>query len=138
MDEGIKILEQKNIKLTPQRIGIYKLLIKNTGHLTAEDVYDHIKKEFPTMSLATVYSVLEVFVQKNLIKEIRIDFYKSRFESRVDRHHHFFCTRCFSIFDIDIPPCPALQRNIINGHVIETLQGYFYGTCKNCMKKSHE
>ena len=131
----LSVLRDKEIKITPQRIGVLKILKEGRRHFTVEDIYGEIKKAFPSISLATVYSILELFREKMLVQEIRIDFNRSRFEPRVDKHHHFLCSRCGEIFDIDIPECPTLEKGKVGGHVIESHHGYFYGVCKNCVKE---
>lgn len=128
----VNILKEKNIKVTPQRVGVYEILRKENKHMTAEQIYEQMKRQFPTVSLATVYAVLELFQEKNLIKEIRIEFDKSYFDMRTDHHHHFFCKRCKKTFDIDIPFCSTLKQKEIDGYLIDDFQGYFYGICKKC------
>ncbi|MBD3264887.1 MAG: transcriptional repressor [Candidatus Omnitrophica bacterium] len=135
MDEIVSTLKGKGIKITPQRLEIYRILAGHNKHLTAESIYERIKAKIPGISLATVYTVLEVLKSKKLISEIRIKFDKSCFESRTDMHHHFLCTKCGRIFDIDIPPCPTLAEKEVNGHLIEKIGGYFYGVCSDCRKK---
>ena len=132
MKNSINILKNHNIKATPQRLGVYNILFKEGRHHTAEEIYENIKKEFPTISLATVYSILEIFKEKQLVQEIRIDFHKSSFDIKRERHHHFQCKRCKKIYDIEMPCCEALNTGEVEGHRIEEFQGYFYGICKDC------
>jgi len=132
MDRGRELLKQSNIRVTQQRLIVYTVLLDEKKHFTAEEIYEKIKPVNPTISLATVYTILDILKKKNLINEIRIRFDKSSYEARIDWHHHFLCRRCNRIFDIDIDPCPDLCRRSINGHRIEHLQGYFYGICKKC------
>jgi Fur family peroxide stress response transcriptional regulator len=135
MNEAVKKLKEKNIRITPQRVQIYNMLIKEKKHLTAEEIYEKIRRVIPAVSLATVYTALDIFKEKELIEEIRIRFDKSCFGARTDRHHHFLCRVCGKIFDIDIPPCPTLQKMEVEGNAIEELQGYFYGRCRKCLEK---
>jgi Fe2+ or Zn2+ uptake regulation protein len=130
-----QILKSKGIRLTPQRLAVYGLLKKLNRHLSAEEIYARIKQEFPGLSFATVYTILELFKNKDLVKELRIKFNKSCFELRGDPHHHFLCRRCKKIFDIDIPLCLTLKRKEASGHQIQELQGYFYGICSLCRHK---
>ena len=134
MDKVISILRKNNIKATHQRIQVYKILLDNKGHLTAEEIYEKIKPEVPAVSLATIYKTLSFFKRKGLLNELRIKFDKSCFEARNDFHHHFFCRECGKIYHIDMKQCTALEERRINGHLIEEFQGYFYGTCKDCQK----
>lgn len=133
MDE-IKILNNKGIRITPQRLAVYRVLSEKR-HASAEEIYEEVRKEFPMMSFATVYSILELFKEKGLVDELRIDFEKSTFDIRPEHHHHFKCKICGKIYDVDIPPCETLRRAKVNGHRIEDFQGYFYGICKECNKE---
>ncbi len=126
------VLKEHKIRPTQQRIEVYQILLKKKGHLSAEDVYQKLKSRMPAVSLATVYTILDLFKQKNVINEIRIQFDHSCYEARIDPHHHFFCKKCRNIFDINVGPCCALEKQEFAGNLIEELQGYFYGTCKKC------
>ena len=135
MERGVEILKNHGIRITQQRLAIYKVLLDKGGHFTAEDIYGKIKADNPAVSLATVYTILEVFKEKGLVNEIRIRFGKSDYEARTEWHHHFLCARCKVIYDIDIELCPSLKKKQVDGHSIERLQGYFYGTGKKCKGK---
>jgi len=136
MKNNIAILKAKGIRVTPQRLGVFEVLRDGNKHLTADEIYRKIKVNFPAISLATVYTILELYGRKNLAREMRITFDKSCFDGRMDSHHHFLCKKCAKIFDIDLHPCPTLQSSEVNGHLIQELQGYFYGICCNCREHS--
>jgi len=135
MEKKVDLLKQKKIRITPQRLGILDVLEKTNEHLTAEELYDRMKPKFPAISLATVYSVLELYKKNGIVVEIRIMLDRACFEMRLDHHHHFYCKSCGKIIDIDLHPCPALKKEEVEGHTIEELHGYFYGVCRDCKKK---
>ena len=132
MKKSVEILKENNIKVTPQRLGVYNILLKGNRHYKAEEIYDKVTKEFPTISLGTVYSILEILKERGLVEEIRIDFQRSYFDVAKERHHHFQCKRCKKIYDVDMPHCEALKKGVVAGHKIEEFQGYFYGICSKC------
>ena len=132
MKKGIEILKENKIKVTPQRLGVYNILLKEDRHYTADEIYEKVTKEFPTISLGTVYSILEILKNRDLVQEIRIDFQRSCFDLKKERHHHFQCKKCKKIYDVDMPHCEALEKSRVSGHKIEEFQGYFYGICKKC------
>lgn len=134
MESPLEELKKKGVVVTPQRLAIYKFLRENKGHFTAEDIYGVMKRRFPTISLATIYSVLELLEKQGLIRELRIRKDKKDFDSRIDLHHHLLCRKCARIIDIDIPLCNSLKNMEIEGNIIEEAQGYFYGVCKKCRK----
>lgn len=134
MEENIKVFKENSIRITPQRLSVYNLLKKWRGHPTAEFIYSELKKDCPAISLATVYAILELFQRKNLVRQLRINFDKSSFDTITKSHHHFLCRKCGRIFDVDMPPCVTAHKVRAGGHTIEEFQGYFYGLCKDCRK----
>ncbi|GAQ94197.1 fur family transcriptional regulator, peroxide stress response regulator [Thermodesulfovibrio aggregans] len=88
------------IKWTPQRLAIIKYLEGNKQHPSAEEIYASLSKDFPTMSVATVYNVLEFLKRTNRVKEIYIDPEKRRFDPDTTAHHHAICVKCKKVFDI--------------------------------------
>jgi Fe2+ or Zn2+ uptake regulation protein len=138
MEKALRVLKDRHIKVTPQRLGAYRALVRARGHLTAESLHDMVKKDFPAVSLGTIYAILENFTEKGLVQEIRIDFQKSYFDILRHRHHHFRCRKCRRIFDVDIPLCETLTGGEVDGHAVEEFQGYFYGVCRDCRKASRD
>ncbi len=134
MEKSFKSLSETDIRVTPQRIAVYKILSEGK-HLSADFVYKKVKKMFPSISFATVYTILQLFKDRGLVLETRIDFERSTFEIMSRPHHHFMCKSCKKIIDIDIPPCDTLKNMEVNGLKIESFQGYFYGLCKDCRGK---
>lgn len=121
-----------NIKLTPQRIGIFEYLEGNTCHPSALDIHRALKDRFPTMSLATVYSTLEMLIEKGVIQALGIDVTKKRFDPNTSPHHHLICIHCKTVVDIhygleiDLPPEDSRGYEIIGNHVD------FFGLCLKC------
>lgn len=123
------------LKLTPQRLSILAYLEDNKCHPTAEDIYRHVSKKFPTMSPATVYNTLEALKSHGRIREITIDSGKRHFDPDTSLHHHAICSGCnrivdiFADFDLNAPGS-ALQGFQVTGSHVE-----FYGLCRDCAKK---
>jgi Fur family transcriptional regulator, peroxide stress response regulator len=132
MRKGIEVFKKNRIRITQQRLLVYRLLAGSKVHPTAEYIYAMIKKENPSISLATVYAILELFRMKRLVSEVRIKSDRSCFDPVIEPHHHFLCRKCGSIFDINMPPCLMTKNGEAKGHTIEEFQGYFYGVCKAC------
>ena len=60
--------KEKNLKITPQRIAVFKYLKSTKEHPSAETIYKALQPDFPTMSLATVYKALKTFVDVGLVQ----------------------------------------------------------------------
>jgi Fur family peroxide stress response transcriptional regulator len=127
-------LKTKKIVLTPQRIAVWDFIKENKKHPSADMVYESVKVHFPSMSFATVYSILETFCDAGLLKELTIRKDKTCFDPFIDSHHHLLCKVCNKIYDVEIK-CKNSKFCEVDGHKIETVHGYFYGICKNCQKK---
>ena len=137
-----KIIEKyrkRDFKLTPQRIAILKWLDGNTGHPTAEDIFTQIKKEYPTVSFATVYNTLQALKEKGEILEVTIDYEKRHYDPNIAPHHHIICTECNKISDVfkDYSDSLMLPNEILKE--FKTIRNHidFYGICKECQKEKN-
>ena len=77
---------------TKQRIKLAQVLIGDgkNRHITAESLFESVKKSNVSVSLATVYNTLKAFCDVGLINEVMVDGGKSYFDTRLDDHPHFF------------------------------------------------
>lgn len=132
MKQAEQVLREHKIKVTPQRLAVYCVFGKTKGHFSAEEIFQSVKAQVPAISLGTIYAILENFTEKRLLNEIKIDFNKSLYEKIDEDHHHFLCHECKKILDVEMPGCATLKCKSVQGHIIESFQGYFYGVCKDC------
>jgi Fur family peroxide stress response transcriptional regulator len=91
-DQIIAKLNEKGLKVTPQRIAILEAIIKLQNHPTAENIIEFIRKNHPNISLATVYKVLDAFVDKELINRVKTDKDIMRYDAIMENHHHIYCS----------------------------------------------
>ncbi len=92
-------LKEKGLKVTPQRIAIYSVVHDMKNHPTAENVVDAIKSDFPSISVGTVYKVLNVLVENNLVKKVKSEKDIMRYDAMVEHHHHLYCNETDRIVD---------------------------------------
>lgn len=137
MEKYVKLLKEKNLKITPQRILILKYLDTHRMHPTADEIYSSLKKSIPSLSKTTVYNSLDVLKKYGLIQALTICGSEHRYDFIHDMHHHFLCKKCGKITDIDIK-CPNIQKIIDQGYKIDEVHGYFKGICKDCIQKERE
>ncbi|MFQ5722307.1 MAG: Fur family transcriptional regulator, partial [Candidatus Aminicenantales bacterium] len=117
-------------RITPQRLAIIDFLQGNKNHPSALTIFQHIKKQYPTISLATVYKTLKVLVDIGQIQSLTISEDKNVFDPITKNHAHFHCRQCHRIFDIRLEQ--KLAGKEIDGHLVEDYQAYFYGICRTC------
>ncbi|MBE9574624.1 MAG: transcriptional repressor [Proteobacteria bacterium] len=142
MKDIFERLKDKGVSLTPQRMAIAEFLSKSKGHPTADEIHRVLQAKYPTMSLATVYSALELLKELGEIQELSIRKRgKACFDPNPDIHHHLLCKKCGKILgmEFDYPrTCPIIARDSINGCKIEEVQAYLYGICSECLKKESD
>lgn len=134
MDNITSIFREKKLKLTPQRIAVYKYLESTKEHPSAETIYKALQPAYPTMSLATVYKALKTLVEVDLIQELNVGEGNFRYDGNVSMHPHIQCICCGKVDDIE-----GLDFSNLNSEVqkhtdyeILTNKLYFYGVCLSC------
>ncbi len=126
-------LKSKGLKPTKQRSSVYKVILDKKDHPTAEDILLRVRKNLPTISLATVYNCLETLVECGLVRQVNFDRSPSRFCPNLTPHAHFKCKESGNIFDINIDASSIknLEAILPKGFVAENFELSFSGTFNN-------
>lgn len=135
IDNLSKILIEKNIKPSYQRIKILQYINENINHPTVDTIFNSLTKEIPTLSKATVYNTLELFKSTNLAKVITIEDNETRYDSKVHNHGHFKCESCGTIYDFEAD-IDSLAVNSLECFKINDKNVYFKGICPKCLDKN--
>ena len=139
MDTADNLMEKfrnKNFKITPQRMGIFKILEGNLEHPSAEDIFSKIKKIYPATSFTTVYKTLDILEKMGEVLKITIDDERMHYDPNTATHHHIICLGCNKISDIEGDHInPTLPDGILNEFTPSRYHVSFYGTCKDCLNK---
>ena len=133
MDSLRKILEEKGIAPSIQRIKILEYLKNFKTHPTADIIYKALIDDIPTLSKTTVYNTLKQFTEKGILTELSLFENETRCEYDKIPHSHFKCTKCGKIYDIKDSSIED-YNNIIDGHQIEERHIYLKGICRECRK----
>lgn len=96
-------LADSGLRATPQRELVYRSLLQQRDHPTAEEVFARVKAEMPSISLATVYNCLETLVQCRLIRQVHHERSSTRYCPNLRPHAHFHDEQTGEIHDIDLP-----------------------------------
>ena len=142
-NSAINKLEKNGIRATKQRRVLAKLIFdKGKRHISAENLFDEVKKEERKISIATVYNTLKQFTSLGLIREIVVDQNKSLYCNNNQSHYHLYIEDEGKVIDIptknidlNIPSIPAcLQLHNIDVIVrIRTLKNKIINF--QCLKK---
>lgn len=95
----IELLHDNDLKVTTQRLLVSKYILSRTDHPTAEQVYNSLKEEYPTLSLATVYKTLNMLKGIGLLQELGFAESPARYDPNVGLHINMICTTCDAIKD---------------------------------------
>ncbi|MCX6565620.1 MAG: Fur family transcriptional regulator [Candidatus Aminicenantes bacterium] len=125
------VLAGHGVKPTFQRLTILGAVMDNRSHPTIRALHAALVRKIPTLSKTTLYSTLELFAAKGLVRALTIDPAEVRYDGVPAPHHHFHCTACRRILDIEIS-CTNSRAGEIHGHRIDEVHGYFKGVCRDC------
>ena len=134
----IQKLRDNGHKITPQRLAIVKIVAKSEGHPSVEDIYDQIKKDFPTMSLATVYRNIVLIKSLGEVLELGFPDGSNRYDgNKPTPHPHAICIKCKKIVDPDLDSLDEVKNEVeletkfkILNHRLD-----FFGICSNCTEE---
>jgi len=94
-------LQEKGLKVTPQRVAIYESVVTLNNHPTAENVIEYIKVNHPNISVGTVYKVLDSLVENQLLKKVKTEKDIMRYDAVMTNHHHLYCAETDRIEDYE-------------------------------------
>lgn len=115
---------------------VFEAVNKLQCHATADEIYDAIVKEYPTISRGTVYRNLNRLSKMGKIHKMEIPGGADRFDHQCREHYHARCVKCGRVFDVDMEYIEGLEKNIKDAHGFE-ISGHdiiFKGTCPDCKK----
>ena len=138
-EELTKSLKKLSLKVTPKRIAVIEILMKEPGYLSPEEIWRKMKRQFNRIGLPTVYRNLEELADGNVISKIthpnRQLYYF--FCGNNEHHHHFVCLSCRNVDDINFCAIHELQKEVkkkLNAQVVSHIL-QVNGLCKECLKK---
>ncbi len=131
MQQYGEILRSYDIKPSYTRLLIYQYLKEEQTHPTADEIYQALYKDVPTLSKTTVYNTLHLFIQKHLATMIIMDENETRYDLVRNPHAHFKCLSCSTIYDVDILP-PQVKSDALKEYVVNDAQLLYRGICPKC------
>jgi Fur family peroxide stress response transcriptional regulator len=132
----IRKLRDNGHKITPQRLAIVKILARSEGHPSVENIHAQIKKDFPTMSLATVYKNILLIKSLGEVLELGFTDGSNRYDgNKPTPHPHVICIKCKKIVDPDLANLDEIEKEVALATNFKILNHRldFFGICSNCM-----
>lgn len=134
LSQYVNHLKEKNVRMTSQRYAILEYLVDGNRHPTVNEIYDDLKEEFPTMSVATIYNNLKFFKEARILQELPFGDGSSRFDLTTIDHYHKICTECGKIEDIHYPELKESKKlaEELDGFKVEKYNLEIIGLCEEC------
>ncbi|HAH57986.1 MAG: transcriptional repressor [Lentimicrobium sp.] len=117
--EIINKLNAAGLKVTPQRMAVLQTLAKLKIHPTADELYHEVVKTIPALSATTIYNTLEIFVEKGLIKRVKTDAGRMRYDHIMEQHHHLYSVVSDQMEDYFNPELDALLQDYFDKNEIK-------------------
>ncbi len=137
MDDFQAACRARDLKVTPQRMEIFRELAEAEDHPTAEKIHQRLSERLPSLSLDTVYRTLRTFAEMGLILRVETTDSQAYFEVSHAPHHHLICEKCKKIIDfqwqqMDEAQLPEEVRALGR---FEKKNVVVYGICNRCLGK---
>ena len=124
------------LRMTNQREIILRELVKSKQHLTADELYDIVKKVMPRISLATVYRNLEILSEAGIIGKLEISGRQKRFDYDPEDHDHIYCVACHRVDNLNIERTgeETKKMDAVEGYTVTGYRLEIVGICESCQK----
>ena len=137
--EMLSKIKSRNMRITPQRLAVLRILAASEGHPSVDDIYKQVKTEFPTTSLATIYKTISLLKELNEVLELGFPDGSNRYDGNNPiPHPHVICMKCKKIMDPELMNIDVLSEEMSRktGYKIFYHRLDFFGLCPECQKKN--
>ncbi|HLH76892.1 MAG TPA: transcriptional repressor [Candidatus Binataceae bacterium] len=132
---SISLLRNAGIQPSAQRVAVADYVLSTSDHPTADQVWSKVRRSFPMISRATVYNTLNLFVKKQLLRQVVLDDGKTLFDANVENHHHFVDEETGQIHDIPWDSLAVSKLDSLNGFEVREYHVVMRGRVKNSPRK---
>ena len=135
VDHLMAVAKQAGVKMTHQRIEIFRELAATEAHPDVDSIFRAVKHRLPTVSLDTVYRTLWMLHDLGLVRTLGPQRNGVRFDANLDQHHHYVCVRCGAVRDFESADLNALRvpETVKELGSIAHAQVEVRGVCTQCM-----
>lgn len=134
--ELTEAFRRQNLKITPQRQLLFRLLHGNDAHPSAEALYAQASELMPGISLRTVYQTLNDLTAMGELQSVSVGPGPARFDPNTDDHHHAVCAQCGDVVDVYVNNLSSLEVDGFDGFRPSSTRLVFTGICRRCAESS--
>lgn len=129
---------EHGLAATHQRHVLFEVVQEMEDHPSPEEIYARVRRRIPSISLATVYKNLHLFIKSGIVGEVSLHHGSLRVETNRTAHHHLVCRSCRSITDLEEKSFRlAMQRSKFpEGFQVERMSVEVLGLCTECQNRN--
>jgi Fur family peroxide stress response transcriptional regulator len=130
----ISVFRENDYRVTPQRLAICEWVLASEDHPTAEQVFEHVSKEHPALSMTTVYNTLEMLKKIGLLSELGFNMQPARFDPTTSVHINVICQQCGKIRDFKSESIKTQWEKIVSEILADSIGQRLdvYVICDDC------
>jgi Fur family peroxide stress response transcriptional regulator len=135
LEQMMSRLKEQGLRLTPQRLAILRILASSANHPSIDMIYEQVRAQFPTTSLATVYKTVTLLKELGEVLELGFPEGGNRYDgNKPYPHPHVVCMKCGKITDPELAPLESLLKAAARqtGFRIMNHRLDFFGLCPQC------
>lgn len=135
VSEFMEACRSEGVKITYQRLVIFKEIAGSKEHPDAETIYRRVRRKLPTISFDTVYRATSTLEKLKVISRLHIQSDRMRLDANTEPHQHFVCTQCGLVRDVYINSLEDLQiADEVKGYgEVQSLHVELQGVCCDCL-----
>lgn len=122
------------VRYSKKREAVYDVLCSTKSHPTAEWIYEQVKREYPDISLGTVYRNLAMFKADGRVVCVGVVDGQERYDADTRPHSHFVCRSCGAVLDVESSETVTVSEAAAGCGKIESCEITYRGVCNPCIQ----
>lgn len=134
-DDLARMIHSSGVRVSAPRLAVLDFIYNRRTHPTVDEIYNALHPVYPSMSRTTVYNSLHVLTDAGLVRQLEIEAGVMRYDmAPQERHGHFLCRRCGTVYDIPFPSQLSLPAE--GGFQVDCMEWNCKGLCPECKSKT--
>lgn len=130
-------MHEHKSRLTPQRLAVLEVVRQANDHPTALEIFQRVQAIHSGIAYGTVYTALGALVKMGLVRELKFGDGASRYDGRMEPHHHALCLRCGTLAEVEVALSERQWVDVTEqtGFDLQQYHIQFTGYCATCREK---